>query len=323
MAVSIQLDGGLTELFAPAPGEFYNYAPCVVQTDENTKYVFYCTNKDSGIIVDYIGWRKGTRTDQGWIWSEETHALGPGDTGWDCIHVCDPDVLKGEFLYEGHVYGWALFYLGCDRLDCNHNQIGMAFADSIEGPWVKFSGNPVVSGAELYWGTGQCSEVSLDRKGKFKLIYRDADAAGHYYKAADCDFSDMSSYLVGEPVTLGQNGMPAVDLCMSHVAYDPIRNLYYMMAEKDWDGTVRCCRELVVSAVAAEALDGTVPSEWTTLAVLTEQITGKYGNHNPAIGRDPYGYIVNPDELDMFISSGEQTYIWSFRICEITGKLQG
>jgi hypothetical protein len=320
MPVSLKLTSDLSELFAPASGEYYNYAPCLVQTDDTTKYVFYCTNKDSGVIVDYIGCRKGTLTESGWTWSAENLALAPGVSGWDCVHVCDPDVLKGEFRFNGHTYLWALFYLGCDRLDCNHNQIGVAFSDSIEGPWVKFEGNPVVPGAELNWGTGQCSEVSIDRKGKFKLIYRDSDGTGNHYRLAECDFSEMSDYKIEKSVTLGTNGMPTHDLSMSHIAYDPKRKMYYLMAEKDWDGVVRCCREIVVSTVKAESLERG-KAEWTTLVILDSELTGKYGNHNPAVVRDPYGCLWNSDCLDMSLSSGDQSYIWSFRICEIKGDL--
>jgi len=315
----LTLTSGLTELFRPREGEFYNYAPCTIQTDGTTRYVFYCTNGESGIIVDYIGWRKGTLKDGTWDWSEERIALAPGEDGWDRVHVCDPDVLKGEFRYRGHTYDWALFYLGCDRLDCNHNQIGVAFADSIEGPWVKFDGNPVVSGAELYWGTGQCSEVSIDRKGRFKLVYRDADETGDFYKTADCDFSDMAAYSVGEPVTLTFAGMPA-PLSMSHVAYDPARGRMYMAGEREWDGVVRCCRELVIADMEADAF-ARGGGEWRVLTVLDAGVTGKYGNHNPAFVRDPYGCVTDSGKLGIMVSSGEQSYIWSFRICEIAAKV--
>ena len=71
----LTLTSGLTELFRPREGDFYNYAPCTVQTDGSTRYVFYCTNGDSGVIVDYIGWRKGTLRDGTWRWSEERIAL--------------------------------------------------------------------------------------------------------------------------------------------------------------------------------------------------------------------------------------------------------
>jgi hypothetical protein len=320
LGISLHWSKGLTELFAPSKEEIYNYAPCAVQTDETTKYVFYCTNKESGIIVDYIGWRKGQLEDGEWCWGEEHIALSPEDTGWDNIHVCDPDILQGEFRYNGHTYSWALFYLGCDQLNCKHNQIGVAFADKIEGPWVKFDANPVVPGALEYWGTGQCSEVSIDRKGKFKLIYRDADEMGDRYKMAVCDFSDMSKYQVGEPILLPKLGLPDVNLSMSHVVYDAEQDILYLAAEKDWDGKVRCCQEIVIAAISGKELDQG-EGRWETLGVIDSTFTDRYGNHNAALGRDPFGMITKSDELPIYISSATQTYIWSFRIGEIVAKL--
>ncbi|MEK0314665.1 hypothetical protein [Cohnella sp. 56] len=162
--------------------------------------------------------------------------------------------------------------------------------------------------------------MTIDGKGKFRLIYRDSDETGDRFRIAACDFSDMGEYRVGEPVDLTLDGMPPGDLCASPVAYDPVRKVYYLMAEKEWDGVVRCCRETVVAVASADALERG-EAEWTTLAVLDSGVTGRYGNHNPAVVRDPYGRIRHPDRLEMSLSSGEQSYIWSFRICGIVGEL--
>ena len=255
-----------------------------------------------------------------WCWGEECIALSPGDCGWDNVHVCDPDILQGKFGYNEHTYSWALFYLGCDLLDCNHNQIGVAFSDSIEGPWVKFDANPVVTGALAYWGTGQCSEVSIDRKGKFNLIYRDVDEMGSHYKIAVCDFSDMTHYEVGEPIILPKIGLPDTHLCMSHVAYDVENDTLYLAAEKDWDGVVRYSQEIVIAFIIGDELERGV-GKWGTLGIINSTLTNKYGNHNAAIGRDSYGRITKLDELPIYISSATQTFIWSFRIEEIVAHL--
>lgn len=320
MKIKLVSDGQLKELFAPSKKEIYNYAPCLIQTDENTKYVFYCTNRESAVIVDYIGWRKGVLRNGDWVWGEEHIALSPGESGWDCTHVCDPDLIKGEFHYNGYTYSWALFYLGCDKWDCNHNQIGVAFAGSIEGPWVKFDGNPVIPGECDYWGTGQCSQVSIDEKGKFRVIYREDDAGGTSCKMVECDFSDMSRYKISAPVSISWEGLPTWQLGMSHAAYDPTRKVYYMVAEKDWDGKVRCCKELVIAVMDAASFESG-DGAWQVLTVIDQAATGKYGNHNAAVVRDSYGRIWSTDVLDIALSSGEQTFIWDFRICEMSFRL--
>ena len=38
----------------------YNYCPTVITEPDGTRYIYYCTNKDSYKVIDYVGCRKGT-----------------------------------------------------------------------------------------------------------------------------------------------------------------------------------------------------------------------------------------------------------------------
>lgn len=133
-AISAESISHMAPLFEKAKGDYYNYAPCLIQLDNSTKYLFYCGNRESSTIVDYICWKKATLNNGVWTWSSENVAFGPSESDWDMCHVCDPDVIKGQFDYNGHTYSWAMTYLGVAQWDCNANQIGIAFSDSIEGP---------------------------------------------------------------------------------------------------------------------------------------------------------------------------------------------
>ena len=228
----------MNKLFDPGERNYYNYAPCLVQTEPDTKYVFYCSNGETDIVVDYICWRKGTLIDGVWVWGPQNTAFGPTPATWDECHTCDPDVLKGEFCYNGHKYSWAMTYLGVAQWDCNANQIGVAFSDSIEGLWIK-----------------------LDRA--------------------------------------GQN--------------------YYMAAEKNWNEQRRCCRETLVAVLDKPNFENGT-GKWKILFKYDEENTGYYGNHNPAVGRDPYGNVTEPDNLMIAMSSSSYDGLWSFRINE--GSLQ-
>ncbi len=56
----------------------YNYCPSIMQADENTRYIYYCTNSVSYNVTDYIGCRKAERqADGSWVWGEETIVLSP------------------------------------------------------------------------------------------------------------------------------------------------------------------------------------------------------------------------------------------------------
>jgi hypothetical protein len=70
--------------------------------------------------------------------------------------------------------------------------------------------------------------------------------------------------------------------------------------------------------------------QWQPLCELNQSVTGKFGNHNSALGRNPYGWIYDPYYLDVTFSSADQTdqpntnvhdNIFSFRIMEALYKL--
>jgi hypothetical protein len=211
-----------------------------------------------------------------------------------------------------------MFYLGCDTQICTHNQIGVAFADDIEGPWVKFSGNPVVPGAKEQWGTGQCSQVSIDGKGQFELIYRCSDIAGTRWLRSECDFSDMARFRVGPAVEISVEGLAGGG---AHVAHDPVRDLYYLAADSQWHPTVRCLRKTDVAILSGSDFRAG-RGVWRVLATLDQSSTGLFGNHNSAMGRDPFGRIADPEHLLVVFSSADPTDIWSFRIHQATFSLR-
>ena len=101
--------------FEPDKEGIYNYCPTVITEADGTRYIYYCTNKDSFAVIDYIGCRKGTpNADGSYTWSEETLVLAPSEAGkWDAHHTCDPSVIKGKFNYGGKDYSYLMAYLGC------------------------------------------------------------------------------------------------------------------------------------------------------------------------------------------------------------------
>ncbi len=122
-------------LFQPAAGNYYNYCPSVMELEDGSRYTYYCTNGTSGNITDYIAVRKGTPNGDGsYAWGAEKTVLAPTAGTWDSRHVCDPSVIAGEFSYNGTEYSYLMAYLGCDT-DFNNNEIGLAVANSPEGPF--------------------------------------------------------------------------------------------------------------------------------------------------------------------------------------------
>ena len=67
-----------TLLCSPTKSGIYNYCPSVMQTEDGTRYLYYCTNRNSYEVVDYIGCRKGTpNADGSYTYGAETIVLQP------------------------------------------------------------------------------------------------------------------------------------------------------------------------------------------------------------------------------------------------------
>ena len=102
-----------------------------------------------------------------------------GSCVWDKQHACDPDIVAAAgwptvgFRWKNTSYQYAMFYLGIHQdsasgpgfppgrafkpVEANH--IGIAVANSLDGPWHKRNG-PLVIGSE-WWGVGQASAIAI------------------------------------------------------------------------------------------------------------------------------------------------------------------
>ncbi|WP_157208233.1 glycoside hydrolase family protein [Mariniflexile maritimum] len=227
--------------FNDVSGSFYNYCPSYIQTSSSVRYIYYCKNPNSGQIEDYIYWRKATLSGSNWVWGSQQVALTPSGSGWDDEHVCDPDIKQGSFAYNGHTYSWIMFYLGTDQLDNNHNQIGIALADSPEGPWVKWGGNPLISFAgTTYWGVGQPSATSVNGQGRFLLFYTQGDSSGAKVYSKDIDLANLSSPTLNTSQEIFIDGLTSRDNNVTPVvfhnvgfAYDGTSDRMYCIRERE------------------------------------------------------------------------------------------
>lgn len=178
----------------------YNYAPTIID-DGDTRYMWYCSNKytagmrDGSIaidsegdeqITDYIAYRKGVKVGNSWYYSPKEYVLSPlKGSSTEGEHLCDPNVIQGEFTYNGKQYPYLMAYLACGRRDLLYNHISLAVAESLEGPWVKCHKiNPIkeyksddvprdlINDTATYlWGWGQASMINVDKKGKVLMFY--------------------------------------------------------------------------------------------------------------------------------------------------------
>ena len=214
------------ELFGDDINEnFYNYCPTVM-IEGRTMHIWYCSNEKSGNVTDFVAYRKGILHDDGkWTFSEKQLVLGPGEKGtWDCRHVCDPSVVKGEFYYNGTQYNYLMAYLGCLTSDCTRNEVGIALAQNPEGPWIKPEQiNPIAdfhadyglsrtesnsgNSANTAWGYGQPSLVSVDKKGQVILFYSAGTPSGTYTIAELWDLSNVNEPIEKHSLMVSNKGI--------------------------------------------------------------------------------------------------------------------
>ena len=176
----------------------YNYAPSAIVDEYGICYMYLCQNSDPFKIVDYVYLYKGIPGKTGYIWQPGTEIVAPSKDGWDDCHICDPDVREFRCTYRGQSYDYIMTYLGVDQWDSKHNQIGLAFSKSLDGPWIKFDQNPLVGfEATDRWGVGQSTTVVLDEN-TIRLFYHKSGNTGATMVSRDIKLSNLENISLGE-----------------------------------------------------------------------------------------------------------------------------
>jgi len=307
----------------------YNYCPSAMQMPDGTVYIYYCTNKNSYEVVDYIGCRKGTPTESGkFKWSLETIVLSPSHGSWDAHHTCDPSVIAGDFTYGGTSYKYLMAYLGCTSYDNQDNKIGLAVANSPEGPFVKVGTSPFIdftmdpSFTGFQWGVGQPSLVSMDRAGKVCLFYTRGDKDGTREMVDEWDLSNLDA-----PVKIGTEKLSARGLYNLGGGQDIMNNADFVCdAQNDRYYAVSDCHpnpkdapDYISSHVRVTYFDKESDFSdilWNSVETISPKETDFPRNHNAGILRDEYGQMTENGYLTVFytVSKTGDKSLWSYRI---------
>lgn len=307
---------------------FYNYAPSAIYTGDNV-FVYFCSNYSENYVVDHIYMSRIDYSNDTVTYTDKTLALSPTYGSWDGAHVCDPSVISGNFDYNGKAYGYLMAYLGCDRTDCQHNQVGIAVAESFYGDWVKVDEiNPIVpfeldltlDSSYFQWGTGQPSVVSVDGKGTVALFYTRGDGRKTCTMCEVWDLSHIlspvriSKFEVSNSGTHDCNGKPEI-LSNTEFAYDSSSGYIYMFTDKH-----PFSAEPDIIADSSD-IYRTYISSMSNLHVLADAVwepvdnigyrkTGSGKNHNGGFLRTASGKLATNSALYTSCSDG----LWSYRI---------
>lgn len=312
-------------MFDDAVGaQTYNYCPCVL-VDGNTAHVWYCSSVEEAIGGDdHIAYRKGKKVKGVWYWGEKQIVLGAESGTYYSGNICDPDVVKGEFKMKGETYSYLMAVLGCTTKDNSANMFGFKVAKSPEGPWLDvpkisplydfYEANPgyVYDGTNFNWGWGQCSLVSVDKKGKVLLFYTGRSLTSQ--KLEFWDFSDLDNPVGIYETDVRNNGIVDLNgekdgICNAQFMYDEEKDRFYMLCDMHPFRTDRWPTNLP-EATRVYYLDNPTGRElgyvfqyrkleWKQLFTLDESRTSFPHNHNCCFFRDAYGWKLAGDKLDI------------------------
>jgi hypothetical protein len=326
---AIQWQNGTSVVYNP-PEYRYIYAPAAI-SDSGIDYIWGCYNPDSGVVRDHIIYLE--RAAGGEIIAADI-ALEPGPLGsWDSVHVCDPAVVAGKFHYQGKMYSYALFYLGTDDIGGMHNQIGVAFATSLSGPWVRYPW-PIVSfppedDPKTHWGVGQPSVTSVDGFGRVLIFYTQGDLTTRT-QVRDVNLFDMGAPQIGRAVPVTNSGLTDMNgnpdyMNNADFVYDPVRDRFYAVREQrpypaddpDYIGTAL----QIVSIPGGFIWSG--GGRWTAEGEVRPELTGFPRNHNAGLERSIYGTLLDSAWIRVFYAVAESgpMSLWSYDLWELQGAL--
>lgn len=309
---------------------FYNYCPTVMIENTTTMHVWYCSNKESGRVVDHIAYRKGTLTSDGkWTFSEKELVLQPTEGTWDSAHVCDPSVVKGNFKYNNEEYHYLMAYLGCESKNVTSNQVGIAVSKEPNGPFIKIDNiNPIADYKQAIidhgntdewrnaWGYGQPSLVSIDKVGKIMLFYTAGTPKSTHEVAEEWDLSDLNN-----PIKLSSTNVSNIGVtsaagtsdCINNAdfAYDPAMNRLICIKE-DFPYPTNGDTNWITGSntLMYMDLDQNEESPMHTLAVnntkswicfgnVSKNSTGYERNHNCGLVTDEYGWVLSSTKISV------------------------
>ena len=317
------------KVFGFASHAQYSYCPSIIDNGDGTCHIWFCGNPQNYRFVDNVF---HVLAQDGISYTSAASVLQPTPGAWDSYHCCDPSVIKGEFKMNGTTYNYAMFYLGIDTPDCLGNEVGVAFCkDPNAAAWTKYPAALIDFPGEehsKFWGVGQPSAFSLDKKGKVLLTYTRGYSGGTSILYREIDLGDMSNIKMGEIKTVPK--APGV-ACMRNAdfAVDQENNKIVAVIEGPASESYPTVVSSSVSVHVADFdafLAGTC--QWKSLGNIGSAISGFPRNHNAGIRRDAYGYIPNYKEFSIFFTVSKATpdvspsncAEWTYNIYTTTGS---
>ena len=321
---------GTNMIWADEVGYFSSAAS--VFEEDGTRYYVYETNKTKNDETVSFA----IRSEKDGKFSKQRIILEASEKGWD-KHIFSPSVVKGEFKKGGKTYNYLLAYAGRRGDKDIANQVGIAYAESLDGEWVRH-GEPIIrydaeeSGDEF--GAGAPSLVSYDKKGKVRIFYSYAETNLANERVVDCDFSDLDNIVMDKGTRqINVEGLrdnaDMVIFSNADFALGGNGQLYCSRDVYPLSGNIPGHATSIQTAVAdVRILNDFVNYSWDIKMTYNNSMTIDFEDddsmgwdeiYSPAIVTDPYGYIDETKEQIIIVYSTavepedreDESYKWS------------
>ncbi|MBR2505687.1 MAG: hypothetical protein IKB70_01915 [Bacilli bacterium] len=315
---------GINMAWAEEVGYFAR-ASTVIE-EGNTRYVIYETNKKKNENVTSFALRKANKQEDGqWLYEKNrTVILEASSDSWD-KYIFSPSVIKGEFKKGETTYNYLLAYGGRKQEKDIANQVGIAYAETLEGPWVKHDKPVIAYDASEYgdeYGAGAPSLLSYNKKGQVRLFHSYAETNLANERVIDCDFSDLNNIILDKGYRhITVNGLrdnaDNVILANGDFALDENGTLYLVRDVYPLSGNLPGnATSLQVAKANVAILNNFVSYSWEIVETFTTSMTVDYEDeesmgwdeiYSGSFVRDLYGYISTLDgEIEYYYSTADE-----------------
>ena len=308
-----------SELFEENNTEIYNYCPSVIK-DKNIYHTFYCSNKNNGIIKDYIYYTKSIEIQDNIYYTDKIQVLAPSKNGWDSEHVCDPSVIEGNFVYNNKSYKYLMAYLGCNTKDNQQNKIGLAVSNDLEKDWEKVGDSPFIDFYYNYdkqnyfqWGIGQPSLLNYN---DYIIIFYTQGTWNLTSTIAEIwDLQDLNNPIKIDKFTISNNG---TNDFISNADFALKDNYIYMICDKHpFEGNVlnNIPNASYIYKTKMSDINDLKNCNWEYVENISLINSGYNKNHNTCLIKNNKGEFqdsilyTSATEKNTFLNS-----LWTYRI---------
>lgn len=337
---------GIAPIFDDPLGIYDKDPSIIVEGDK--QYVFYTTNEIENVTNDVIAMRVGTKQGDKYVYSDAKVCLRPSENGWDSVRVSNPDIVKGEFKYQGTTYSYLLAYQGNSKVKDKIYEIGFAVSNDLEN-WTKVGDKAVITYSSYAlgsaYGCGAPSLVSYDQKGKVYCFYTYADALITSTRVNYLDCSDLDNIVMGEPSAVSTHGLQDknADVIFNNADFmiDKGSNTLYVVRDRNPVMTMPATSDSVqVAKASLDILTNPFDNEWELVMQAIDNIetsvldggseTQEYGWErifSPCFITNAYSVVENATTLDVAFSvsaegsASDSSYIYSPAIVAFSVEL--